>query len=116
MHGSRKFDDVTISFFTVLKRRQALRGHGEGVVRCTIKACQGKNGQSAHSGKDDKDHEEHAVHHHGDILPVLLQLEGDGREDETAARKSENSKRRSFIEINLRLHSPSQPAGPWRCM
>lgn len=89
-HGysaSRKFDDVTVSFFTVLRKPHVLLGHGEGVSRCTVKASLGENGQSAHSGEDDKDHEEHAVHDHGDILPVLLQLEGDGRADETAGRR-----------------------------
>lgn len=56
----------------------------EGVSRCAVKASLGKNDQSAHSGEDDKEHEEHAVHDHGDILPVLLQLERDGWVDETA--------------------------------
>lgn len=82
----KKFDDITVSFFAVLQKPDVLRG-GEGVSRCTVKASLGENGQSAHSGEDDKEHEEHAVHDHGDILPVLLQLEGDGRARETAGRR-----------------------------
>lgn len=64
-----------------------VRGHGEGVSRCTVKASLSENSQSAHSGEDDKEHEEHTVNDHGDILPVLLQLEEDGRADETAWRE-----------------------------
>lgn len=92
--ASRKFNNVTVSFFTVLQKPHVLWDHGEGVSRCTVKASLGENGQSAHSGEDDKERKEHAVHDHGDILPVLLQLEGDGRADETAGRrgKSDNCK------------------------
>lgn len=42
-----------------------------------VEAGVGKDGQGAHSGEDDKDPEEHAVHHHGYVLPVLLQLAED---------------------------------------
>lgn len=68
-------------------QKPTIGGHRKGVSRCTVKASLGENGQSAHSGEDDKEHEKHAVHDHGDILPVLLQLEGDGRVDETVKRK-----------------------------
>lgn len=34
-----------------------------------------EDGQGAHGGEDDEDPEEHAVHHHGHVLPVLLQLD-----------------------------------------
>lgn len=39
-----------------------------------IEAGIGEDGQGTHGGEDDKDPEEHAVHHHGHILPVFLQL------------------------------------------
>lgn len=50
-----------------------------------VEAGIGEDGQGAHGGEDDEDPEEHAVHHHGHVLPVLLQLqEGwmDEREEE----------------------------------
>lgn len=37
----------------------------------------GKDGQGSHSGEDHEDPEEHPVHYHGNILPVLLQLQAD---------------------------------------
>lgn len=39
-----------------------------------VEAGIGKDGQGAHGSDDDKDPQEHAVHHHGNVLPVLLQL------------------------------------------
>lgn len=49
----------------------------EGVGWCVVEAGIGKDGQGAHGSNDDKDPEEHAVHHHGNVLPVLLQLAED---------------------------------------
>lgn len=43
-----------------------------------VEAGVGKDGQGAHGGEDDKDPQEHAVHHHGNVLPVLLQLRRTG--------------------------------------
>lgn len=43
-----------------------------------VEAGVGKDGQGAHGGENDKDPKEHAVHHHGNVLPVLLQLVEDG--------------------------------------
>lgn len=43
-----------------------------------VEAGISKDGQCAHGGEHDKDPEEHAVYHHGNVLPVLLQLAGDG--------------------------------------
>lgn len=53
-------------------------GRFEGVSGCVVEAGIGEDGQGAHSGEDDEDPEEHAVHHHGHVLPVLLQLDEDG--------------------------------------
>lgn len=39
-----------------------------------VEAGISKDGQGAHGGEDDKYPKEHAVHHHGHVLPVLLQL------------------------------------------
>lgn len=39
-----------------------------------VEAGVGEDGQGAHGSDDDKDPQEHAVHHHGNVLPVLLQL------------------------------------------
>ena len=44
-----------------------------------VEAGISEDGQGAHSGEDYEDPEEHAVHHHGHILPVLPQLDGDRR-------------------------------------
>lgn len=43
-----------------------------------VEAGVGKDGQGAHGGENDKDPQEHAVHHHGNVLPVLPQLAEDG--------------------------------------
>lgn len=43
-----------------------------------VEAGIGEDGQGAHGGEDYEDPEEHAVHHHGHVLPVLLQLDEDG--------------------------------------
>lgn len=53
-----------------------------------------KDGQGAHSGEDNEDPEEHAVHHHGHVLPVLLQLDEDGWMDE---RKRRGRRRRREV-------------------
>lgn len=63
----------------VLRKPNVFCHRGEGVGRCTVKASLSENGQSAHCGEDDENPEEHAVHYHGNILPVFLQLEGDRR-------------------------------------
>lgn len=49
-------------------------GRFERVGRCVVEAGIGEDSQGAHSGEDNKDPEEHAVHHHGNVLPVLFQL------------------------------------------
>lgn len=46
----------------------------EGILGRLVEAGVGKDGQRAHGGEYDKDPEEHAVHHHGNVLPVLFQL------------------------------------------
>lgn len=56
----------------------AASGGFEGVGGRVVKACHSEDGQSPHGGDDDEDPEEHAVHHHGHVLPVLLQLEEEG--------------------------------------
>lgn len=42
-----------------------------------VEAGIGKDGQCAHGGEYDEDPEEHAVDHHGNVLPILLQLAAD---------------------------------------
>lgn len=54
-------------------------GGFEGIGGCVVEAGIGEDGQGAHGGEDDEDPEKHAVHHHGHVLPVLLQLYEDGR-------------------------------------
>lgn len=53
----------------------------EGVSGSVVEAGISKDGQGAHSGEDNKDPEEHTVHYHGNILPVLLQLDMVGGRD-----------------------------------
>jgi hypothetical protein len=43
-----------------------------------VEAGVGEDAQGSHSSEDHKDPQEHAIHYHGYILPVLLQLEGEG--------------------------------------
>ena len=52
----------------------------EGVGRSVVEAGVGEDAQGAHCGEDDKGPEEEAVHHHGNVLPVLPQLGEEGRE------------------------------------
>lgn len=68
------------------KNRHLLRFKGVGW--CVVEAGVGKDGQCAHGGENDKDPQEHAVHHHGNVLPVLLQLPG-GRDKRVVGRKSD---------------------------
>lgn len=53
-------------------------GSFEGVGGGVVEAGISEDRQGAHSGEDDEKPEEHAVHNHGHILPVLLQLDQDG--------------------------------------
>lgn len=50
-------------------------GRLEGVGGRVVEAGVGEDGQSSHGGEDHEDPEEHPVHHHGHVLPVLLQLD-----------------------------------------
>lgn len=55
-----------------------------------VEAGVGKDGQGAHGGENDKDPQEHAVHHHGNVLPVLPQLAEDGWTEGRTGKGREN--------------------------
>lgn len=58
---------------------------------CVVEAGVGKDGQGAHGGENDKDPQEHAVNHHGNVLPVLLQLQRTDRPKGGQGRESKES-------------------------
>ena len=48
---------------------------GKRFVRCVIEAGIQKHGQGAKGGDDNKEPEEEAVHHDGNVLPVISNLQ-----------------------------------------
>lgn len=57
------------------KRFKSSSASVERVGGRAVEAGLDEDGQGSHGGEDDEDPEEHAVHHHGHVLPVLLQLD-----------------------------------------